>query len=520
MSDNSSSIPLGNLSSSRLGSNVPSVEQDLDTYPKITGITTFNILFLGETGIGKTSIIDLIAGQGGEEISPDGASGRTGHNDHDAREVTLDNKTFLLRASPSLELANGTVSAAAAKQLFQDLLPDLRKNGAPHLLVYCLNASHSTSWIEETHSNISSCFTLPSRVPVVAVVTGVRDLAQQESWWSKNNTLFTNQWPSFVGHAFIPMMSHNVQSPFGDRISESRRTLRALILENYADVSDSSDPENRSHKAPYKQRSIGNSLSALFGKPPPSSTSNKAKAIDVVLLGETGVGKSSVINLIAGATIAKVSPDSMTCTKTTARYTIEEKGRTFHLHDTPGLVDPSTGAEDYVDPIAKAQKLILSLNNGIGPDLLLFCVSKKGSMKALQRSYRLFCKIICRGKVPFALVITELGKEENADDWWKNHAATVQKYGIECSWHAGLRSVHARLGENADLDEESKESISSLLVACADRQSHSLRSSINRVVGQITCIFSSSMSERNLMRQCNLDEEVARKLAGCLATCK
>ncbi|KIK81248.1 hypothetical protein PAXRUDRAFT_156499 [Paxillus rubicundulus Ve08.2h10] len=252
--------------------------------------------------------------------------------------------------------------------------------------------------------------------------------------------------------------------------------------------------------------------------------------MDVVLLGETGVGKSSVINFILGKSIADVSPDTMPCTKTTKLYIVKEKGRTFHLHDTPGLIDPPIGVEAgieadveaYVDPIDKAQKLIRSLNSGDGPDLLLFCVRNKAPTAALRRNYRLFSKIICGGKVPFALVITHLGKDETAYGWGKEHAASIRKLGVKCSGLAGLRSAQDRSGDNASLDEESRESILSLLIACADLPKHDtglLRSLTSRTVGRITSVpsFPVTMSERTLMRQCGLDEGIARNLASRLA---
>jgi predicted GTPase len=484
-------------------------------------MATLNILFLGETDMGKNSIIDVIAGQGEGRTSPNGAGGPTPRSD--VREVQFDNKTFLLHIAPT-----------GAKQRFQDLLRDLRKNGGPHLLVYCLDGSQSTSWIEATHSDISSCFTLPFSIPTVAVVTGVWDLAQQEIWWSDNQTLFADRGVRFAGHAFIPMMSHDAHSPSSNHISESRRTLHALVIGNCAGVSPSPNSENNRSDAQYQvryaQRFMESSLILRIkavGKPSPTPMSNKAKAMDVVLLGETGVGKSSVINLIAGKYVARVSHDTMPCTETTELYIVEEKGRTFHLHDTPGLIDPpmgvEAGVEAYVDPIDKAQKLIRSLNSGNGPDLLLFCVSNKPPTAALQRNYRLFSKIVCGGKVPFALVITHLGKDETADGWWKEHAATIRNFGIKCSGHTGLRSAQGRSGDNAGLDEdseESRESIFSLLVTCADLHKHNinrglLRSLTSRAAGRIASVPSFQVS--TLMRQCGLDKEIARNLVGRLA---
>ena len=265
--------------------------------------------------------------------------------------------------------------------------------------------------------------------------------------------------------------------------------------------------------APYKQRSMGNpspSLSTMLAGKPSSPTSTRSKAIDIVLLGEIGVGKSSLINLIARENVAKVSSDTIGCTKTAAKYTFEEKDRTFHFYDTPGLVDPQMGAEPFVDPIDTIQKLIRSLGNGNGPDLLLFCIDDSKPTVALQRHYRLFCKIICGGNVPFALAITKLEEGEDADQWWDRYGATVRRYGVDCSGYVGFR-------RNADLEGQLRASLLSFFVACTDRQKNrmrSLRSSMGRMVGSVTPFLRSQIStpERTLMKQCGLDEQTAREL--------
>ena len=163
------------------------------------------------------------------------------------------------------------------------------------------------------------------------------------------------------------MMTTGAQSPTGDHISESRHVLQALILQNCAYALNSETDSDFQRTAPYKERAMGNpspSLSTMLAGKPSSLTSTRSKAIDIVLLGEIGVGKSSLINLIAREKVAGVSSDTIGCAKTAAKYTFEEKDRNFHFYDTPGLVDPQTGVEPFIDPIDTIQKLIRSLGNG------------------------------------------------------------------------------------------------------------------------------------------------------------
>ena len=480
-------------------------------------MTALNVLFLGRTNIGEISIIDLIAGPGEQKRTPRHAGRR-----EDVRSVALDGKLFILHAPPT----NESMSPAAQREI-QNTLTDLGKNGGVHLLVYCMNALHSTKWIHEIHRTIVSYSTPSPRIPTVAVVAGMSDVAQQESWWSSNEDAFAEHGPRFDDHAFIRMMTPGAQSPTGDHISESRHVLHSLVLQNCAYALSSETDSDFQRTTPYGQRSMGNSfpsLSTMLAGKPSSLTSTRSKAIDIVLLGEIGVGKSSLINLIARENVAEVSSDTIGCTKTAVKYTFEEKGRTFHLYDTPGLVDPQMGVEPFIDPIDTIQKLIRSLGNGSGPDLLLLCIDNSKPTAALQRNYHLFCKVICGGKVSFALAVTKLEEGQDVNQWWSRHGATIRRYGVDCSGYVGFGREKRNLDSSADLEGQSRESLLSLFVTCTDRQKRigSLRSSMGRWVGSVTSFLYSQVStpERTLMKQCGLEEQTARELANRLFSSK
>ena len=476
-----------------------------------------NVLFLGETNIGECSIIDLVAGPREQKRTPLHA----GRCDDPCSVALGDGKIFILHASPTNE----------SMSQIQNTLTDLRKNGGVHLLVYCMNAFHSTKWIHDIHRVVVSYSTPSPPIPTVAVVTGMSDVAQQDSWWSSNinEDAFAEQGPCFDDHAFIQTTT-GAQSRTGDHIPESRRVLHELILQNCAYALNPETDSYFQRTAPYKQRAMGNSFPSLStmlaGKPSShTSTSSSSKAVDIVLLGEIGVGKSSLINLIAREDVAEVSSDTIGCTKAAVKYIFEEKGRTFHLYDTPGLVDPQMGVEPFIDPIDTIQKLIRSLGDGNGPDLLLFCIDNSKPTAALQRNYRLFCKVICGGRVPFALAITKLEEGQDAVRWRNRHGATIRKYGIDCSGYVGFGREKRNLDSNVDLREQSRESFLSFFVTCTDRQKNrinSLRSSVGRTVGSVASFLRSQVltPERTLMNQCGLEEQTARELANRLASLK
>lgn len=173
-------------------------------------------------------------------------------------------------------------------------------------------------------------------------------------------------------------------------------------------------------------------------------------SVNIVLFGETGVGKSSVINLIAGRQVASISPDAEGRTLSSRRYSFAVGGRTFHVWDTAGLEQPEFGAVGYMAAIEGALALIQQLAQQGGVDLLLFCMRGNRVTATTQSNYRLFHEVLCRSKVPIGLVITHLERELNMEEWWTRNLASLEKYGIRSAGHAcvtGLPS-HSKYPES------------------------------------------------------------------------
>ncbi|KIK15328.1 hypothetical protein PISMIDRAFT_328817, partial [Pisolithus microcarpus 441] len=72
-----------------------------------------------------------------------------------------------------------------------------------------------------------------------------------------------------------------------------------------------------------------------------------SNTLNVILFGETGVGKSSVINLMAGSLVAEVSSDLGGCTMNSTDYKVTIGSRKITIWDTVGLEEPEMGVNGY-----------------------------------------------------------------------------------------------------------------------------------------------------------------------------
>ena len=186
---------------------------------------------------------------------------------------------------------------------------------------------------------------------------------------------------------------------------------------------------------------------------------------NIVLFGETGVGKSSVVNLIAGEQRAVTSPDMTRCTMHWNEYPIHfgPRGHNYNVFDTIGLEEPELGMEEYLKTILNARNLIMELDKKGGIDLLLFCVRAGRVTATIQNNYRLFYEWLCEKKVPIVLVLTGLERETVMEDWWDRNKGTMDKHKIVVDDHACITAANNLDGRHRVLYEESRQLVRSLV---------------------------------------------------------
>jgi tRNA U34 5-carboxymethylaminomethyl modifying GTPase MnmE/TrmE len=184
---------------------------------------------------------------------------------------------------------------------------------------------------------------------------------------------------------------------------------------------------------------------------------------NIVLFGETGAGKSSVVNLMAGEEKAITSPDMLRCTMTWKEFSIAFDGFKYKVFDTIGLEEPQLGINEYLGAIYNARNLIMKLQSEGGIDLLLFCVRAGRVSATLRNNYRLFYEWLCEKKVPIVLVLTGLERETMMEDWWTRNRGTLDKHQIVVDDHACITAANNLDGRHRLLYEESRKLIRSLV---------------------------------------------------------
>lgn len=183
-----------------------------------------------------------------------------------------------------------------------------------------------------------------------------------------------------------------------------------------------------------------------------------SRFLNVVLFGETGSGKSAVINLLAGKTVAPTSSDIDGCTKVNQAYPLVINGVSYTIWDTVGLEQPVMGDVGHLNAIEQVCELIRDLSKTSGINLFLFCHRRGRITTTAQRNYVLLYEAVCRKSVPLAVVVTHLEQEERMEDWWDQNAVIFEQRGIEVFGHACVTTLAVD-----PKSQESKETLERLL---------------------------------------------------------
>ena len=184
------------------------------------------------------------------------------------------------------------------------------------------------------------------------------------------------------------------------------------------------------------------------------------KSLNVVLFGERGVGKSSLINLMAGNKVAEISRDDNPGTLSYGPHPIRVSGVSYTIWDTRGFskVDGALGGEDCIVAVQQAFQLIRKVKSLGGVDLLILCICEGSITTTIRSIYRLLYEVFCEAKVPIAFVVTFLERHTRMDDWWDENVASFKRDEMWTATHACVTTLpgHSK-------SQESKHAIEHML---------------------------------------------------------
>ena len=180
---------------------------------------------------------------------------------------------------------------------------------------------------------------------------------------------------------------------------------------------------------------------------------------NIIVFGESGCGKSSIVNMIVGDDVAKVFNGSYFQNEL---YEADIGGIAFRIFDTAGLDE---GDEGRVPSWKAVQGLYTLIRQLDGLSLLVFCI--RGRLKQNTRAnWILFNKVICGEAVPAIVVVTGLENEDNLDDWWsrEENKEVFKRYKLNPMGVSCVVSVRGHQNEYAAKYRESQEKVRKLIL--------------------------------------------------------
>ncbi|KAG2151276.1 uncharacterized protein EDB93DRAFT_1140431 [Suillus bovinus] len=172
---------------------------------------------------------------------------------------------------------------------------------------------------------------------------------------------------------------------------------------------------------------------------------HRTSTFSVVICGEAGSGKSSLVNLITGRNIAVTSSDAGGCTTAVDVHDSDilngSEMLKVKLFDTPGLDEGPRGTVPDKEARRILKKLLRTLTQQGNNHLIVYCVRGEREIRTLRRNYELIRSQVKR-KFPIVLVVTCLESyQPEMEDWWRVNEPAISNMGMTFAGHACITTA-------------------------------------------------------------------------------
>ncbi|KIJ67531.1 hypothetical protein HYDPIDRAFT_108364 [Hydnomerulius pinastri MD-312] len=368
-------------------------------------VKVFNVVLIGETGAGKSSIINVLLNKDCAPVSSNVVGTTKAPCCYRAH---INSQQYQVWDTMGFNHAQsddpGDHSLVPYEQAYALLrsLPD-----GVDLLLICVRHDRVTATLGKICWLFNDFF-FGGQARIVLVRTHGAGNMSTKDWWTRNQDHFLKH-IRCAGQVYI-----DATKPTPDSRAELSALLDDCAGSNPTQLSANIDFVTAPSLLAEKCSLAVNEASWLVQK----FTSNVARprVPNIVLFGEAGVGKSSIINLLAEKSVAPFASKTKGCTLESQGYIISIRQHKFRIYDTVGLNESELELTGYARAVQHAAQLIRSLHRDGGVDLLLFCMRGSRITATTIGNYKLFHEHLCGSKVPIALVVTHLENTDRMED--------------------------------------------------------------------------------------------------------
>jgi predicted GTPase len=152
----------------------------------------------------------------------------------------------------------------------------------------------------------------------------------------------------------------------------------------------------------------------------------------VVISGDPGAGKSSIINMLAGEEVFDVGGDAKGTTFEHQGCAIRFGDLNMNVWDTVGL---NMSKDEQVDPEKALENLFDLLGHSGGISLLIFVMRFRITDCTIS-NYRLIRDVLSGERVPMVAAITNREFETDNEKWWREIKTIYSRNQMNFAAHA------------------------------------------------------------------------------------
>ncbi|KAG1802458.1 uncharacterized protein BJ212DRAFT_1439115 [Suillus subaureus] len=191
-------------------------------------------------------------------------------------------------------------------------------------------------------------------------------------------------------------------------------------------------------------------------------------AKNIVIFGESGVGKSSIINLLAGQQVVRTSVDVKHGTLRYEAYNVNIEAMPYRIYETAGVDGNRMDPGGFRDAVTNADNLKKELKVNGGIHLLLYCIKADRIPLTFVTNYRPFYEFLFEEKVPVALIVTHMEREDPMDDWYTRNKGSFDRHAVNCVDHACITAAANLDPKYKKKYDASKKEVSDLIIRNKD----------------------------------------------------